>query len=104
MKKSDVVFFVSVHRVYRVVGCDTKRDQETRGLFGFHNYDRCPNCRMIPSGWEMWGENGHKQGIAENTAQLAHWLKTTARRQWKIQDGKIMGYRFRLNAAMYYKS
>jgi hypothetical protein len=103
MRKPDVTFAVTVSRVSRVIGCQKKQDEENRGLFGFHSFASCPDCQVIPYGWEMWGENGHCQGSAPTREQLTHWLRVKARSQWKTQAGLMMGYRFRVGSTIYYR-
>ena len=76
MKRADVHFVVSVCESWRVVGCAVKQDQEARGMMGFHNFERCPDCVRTFEGWEFWGENGHRQGGADTRASMA----------WKLRD------------------
>ena len=60
-------------------------------MIGFHLFATCPNCQCIPEGWEMWGENGHRQASAPTRERLIHWIKTKAREQWPMQAGGING-------------
>ena len=57
-----MTFTVYVCPTFIVNGCATKRDEEKRGLMGFHSFERCPACEVIPLAFDLWGENGHKQG------------------------------------------
>lgn len=102
-KRPDCTFTVTVCPVQQVIGCDAKRDQESRGLIGFHNFDTCPNCQKVDKGYEFWGENGHKQAAVSDRAGLVHWIKVNARKQWVMQSGQIMGYRFRKGSTMHYR-
>ena len=101
MKKADCFFVVRVCERWTVRGCAEKHMQEARGLYGFHDFTRCPKCEVRFAGWEFWGENGHKQGSAETREMLAHWLRYQARRQWLMKDGRTMGYRFRVGGRQY---
>lgn len=103
MLKPDVVFTVRVCPVFHVFGCAEKQAQEARGLFGFHLFTSCPNCKVVFSGWQFWGENGHLQGNAPTRALMAHWLKRSAMRQWRTKAGQLMGYRFVSGGTMHYK-
>jgi hypothetical protein len=95
MKRPDCYFTVTVCESWRLTACQKKRDLEARGMFGFHLYESCPDCSMEFHGWEFWGENGHKQGIASDRAQLCFWLRLQALKQWVMKDGRVMGYKFR---------
>ena len=103
MKRPDSTFTVTVNPVFTVAGCEEKQALEARGCFGFHNYRDCPNCRVMPRGYEFWGENGHKQGGATDRAGLLHWISRKAREQWRMKAGRLMGYRFRKGQAIYYQ-
>jgi hypothetical protein len=63
-------FTVYVQRVYFVDSCAEKLAEESRGLMGFHNFKRCPNCNVRFDGWEFWGENGHRQSYAKDGASM----------------------------------
>lgn len=78
-------FNITVRPVTYLYPCDEYQAQRARGLIGFHNSDKCPNCRKEPRGFELWGENGHLQGsCADVTAEtlerltLAHSRTTQA--------------------------
>lgn len=73
-------FPVSEFRAYTVHHCQEFRDQEARGLFGFHNYRACPACRVEPIGLEYWGANGHKQATLDTPADAEY----IARRNWTV--------------------
>lgn len=103
MRKPDLTFTVTVSPVCRVIGCGAQQEQESRGLFGFHPFFSCPDCRVIPDGWEIWGENGHKQASPSTREGLVHWVKLKARSQWKTQAGLVMGYRFVVGSTIYYR-
>ena len=45
---------------------------------GYLYADRCSDCRLVPSGWEAWGSNGHMQGSGRDRASMLHWLKCKA--------------------------
>jgi hypothetical protein len=100
--RAEVYFVVSVSESWRLVGCAAKRDQEAHGLFGFHSFTSCPDCVLTFEGWELWGENGHKQGAAKDRAGLAHMLRYRAMRPWRMQDGRLMGYRFKRGGKIYF--
>lgn len=104
MRKPDCVFVVRVCERWMLRGCAEKQAQEARGLFGFHLFESCPDCVLEFAGWEFWGENGHKQGAASDRAQLVHWLRYTATKQWNMKDGRIMGYRFRRGGRYIYRA
>jgi len=104
MRKSDVFFTVTVQPVFYVTSCPEKLAQESRGAFGCHLFASCPNCQVAAAGWEFWGENGHRQGSARDREHLTYWLKRKAREQWKTQDGRLMGYRFRVDGPNYYRA
>lgn len=103
MRKPDLTFLVTVSPVCRVIGCQKKQDEENRGLFGFHSFTTCPDCQVIPDGWQMWGENGHMQAAPSTREWMAHWIKVKAREQWKTKAGLLMGYRFRVGSTLYYR-
>lgn len=102
MKRPDVTFSITVNPVQRVYPCATRLAKESEGFFGFHDSTHCPECRYVQSGYELWGENGHKQGHADNRAQLAHMLRYHAGKQWRMKDGRIMGYRFDVGGMITY--
>ncbi len=107
MRKPDITFKVYVCPIVRVHHCATVREQESRGLFGFHSSAHCPDCQCATSGYELWGENGHLQGRADTRAQLAHVLKAHARKQWigsKLgpNPGALFGYVFRVGSEQRY--
>lgn len=101
--RPDSTFMVTVCPVYRVHSCQAKLDQESRGLMGFHSFTTCPDCKLTSEGWEMWGENGHKQASAPSRERLIHWVSIKAKEQWKMRAGGIMGYRFQQGSPMYYR-
>jgi len=107
MKRPDAVFTVTVHPAFRLDPCPAMLDEQRRGLFGFHQFHSCPACKLSGDGWQMWGENGHQQGTAPTRERLAHWLKVTARRQWRITvgplAGSLMGYHFRVGHRIYFR-
>ncbi len=43
---------VTIFERQRLFSCEEKRDEERRGLFGFHAYRQCPNCRIEVIGHE----------------------------------------------------
>jgi hypothetical protein len=94
MKRPDINFTIIVNPVVHVYGCRERQSQETRGYYGFHDSERCPNCRTIDTGFEFWGENGHCQGSAPNRERMVHWIAIKAKQQWRTQGGQLMGYRF----------
>lgn len=103
MKKPDVYFTITVNPVFHVYHCAEYQAQEERGLFGFHNWGKCPNCRVEPGGYEFWGENGHKQGGSPNSRhELAHRLRYQASRQFRQVDGRLQGTRIKAGSALYY--
>jgi hypothetical protein len=104
VSKPDVFFTVAISPVFDVRGCATKEEQETRGLYGFHNFDTCEDCQVIPRGFEAWGENGHKQAGMPSRQRLIHWIKLKAREQWRMKAGGTMGYRFESGSAIHYKA
>ena len=53
-------FNAYVCELYGVHRCQEYKDEESRGLFGFHP-KTCSDCKRVFLGWEIWGENGHKQ-------------------------------------------
>lgn len=109
MQKPDYVFVITVHPVFRVIACAAKLEQELNGMFGFHQFTTCPNCQVISEGYELWGENGHKQGKLSDRRILAYWLKNNAIKQWRTSTdqeypkGSLIGYRFKVGGALYYK-
>lgn len=55
-------FHITISKSRRLYPCKDMIDQQKRGLFGFHNFNECNNCTRLFVGWELWGQNGHKQG------------------------------------------
>lgn len=100
-------FTVYVSRVFTVIGCAAKRAEESRGLFGFHDFRRCPDCQRIDQGFECWGDNGHLQASPKTREQLIHWIKTYARKRLPAADsfgpGHYLGFRFRRESDIHYK-
>ena len=68
-------FQVTINPVFVRRYCPEHTDEN-----GFMWADICPNCQLIPDGWEAWGSNGHKQGGGRDRASLVHWLKYQAYR------------------------
>ena len=100
---SDCIFTVTVSRRILVHSCREKVEQERRGLFGFHLAERCAECRLENDGFECWGSNGHLQASPATRELLVHWIKLQARREWRMQDGRSMGFRFRAGRPLYYR-
>ena len=89
-------FGVSIHPVFRNAPCATMREEEARGLMGFHYYVTCPDCRQTPECFEAWGENGHRQGSVPMDGDLAHWMTSYAthhRGQTRFTAGAAIYYR-----------
>jgi hypothetical protein len=103
MKRSDVFFKIVVSPVFTVCGCAVKQEQESRGFMGFHAFQSCPNCKVESRGFEFWGENGHRQGQASDRAGMAFWVGHKARHQWRMVDGRLMGYRFVVGRPIFYQ-
>ena len=104
MKKPDEVIMVTVSHIARLYPCPAKLADEARGLFGLHLYAICPDCQLVPSGYEFWADNGYRQGGATNDRhELARKLRYLAGKQWRTQTGGIMGYRFRLGSQLVYQ-
>jgi hypothetical protein len=101
MLKPDVYFIVTVCERWRLHSCPAKLAEESRGLFGFHFFESCPDCVRTFEGWELWGENGHKQAFAPDRASLAHQLRWKALRPWRMKDGRLMGYKFRRGSRIF---
>lgn len=104
MKKPDSVFLIRVCPVFRLTGCEEKLAQEKRGMFGFHSFSTCPNCKVVADGWQMWGSNGHCQADIPTRERLIHWIKIKAREQWKMKSGGVMGYRFEVGSSITYRA
>jgi len=102
MKRPDVQFRVNVCETFRVYSCAVKLEQESRGVFGCHGYHKCPDCRVEPEGYELWGENGHHQASAKDRQQLARVLRYSVMRQFRMRDGRLMGNVIRRGAPQYY--
>jgi hypothetical protein len=101
MEKPSFVFVVTVNPYSVVVGCQKKRDLEHRGMFGFHSFSSCPDCKVISLGYQMWGSNGHLQAQLSNREQMCAWIKFKAKEQWPMRDGRTMGYRFQTGHTIY---
>jgi hypothetical protein len=56
-------FEITVQPQRRLFRCEKMRDENARGLYGFHSYDKCPDCKVTLDGFALWGENGHLQGV-----------------------------------------
>ena len=78
-------FTMYLQRVFVVHGCATKRAEEQRGLMGFHDIKRCPACVIVPDGFELWGENGHKQGAIPEGADVVSYLANRLNRDKRLQ-------------------
>lgn len=104
MKKPDCCFTVTVCEKWRLTSCAVKNEQESRGLFGFHPWESCSDCVLTFEGWEFWGENGHMQGWADTREMLVFWIRRQAVKQWRMRDGRIMGYKFRRGGRMTYRA
>lgn len=102
MNRPNMVFILSVHQVFRVHGCEEKQSQEAKGMFGFHQFETCPNCKVLADGWQFWGQNGHLQGQAKTIGQRNGWIKHHAREQWQCRQG-TMGYKFIVGSPIYYR-
>lgn len=105
MQRPTHIFKIVVNPTFHVHHCAVYQDQESRGLFGFHYYRECPDCRVEPTGYEFWGENGHKQGCASNDRfELARRLRYLAGKQWRMKSGGIMGHRIVKGQPIYYQA
>lgn len=93
-------FNITVCRVSRVYGCPEKLAQEARGCFGFHLFERCPNCKLVFEGWEGWGSNGHLQFSAKDRKQLTGIMRNLVRRSL---HSTIPIHFQRGNAVIYYR-
>lgn len=81
--------------IFRVQSCKAKLAEEARGLIGFHRFTDCPDCRVIPEGFELWGENGHKQGACPiGSDPLAYLTRRMIRdRDLEVTGGSPIFYR-----------
>ena len=110
LTRPDVAFVVTVSPVYFVHSCAAQRAEEERGLFGFHpwhpsSFKPCRQCKVIFGGYELWGENGHRQGAPKNRADLARLLRHLAFKRWRAEAGGLLGYRFRRSrGSIYYEA
>lgn len=102
MRKPDVTFVIRVCPMSVLSPCAARIAKEREGFFGFHDSNRCANCHIVPGGFELWGENGHCQGRAATRPLLAHMLRNRALKQWRTQDGRLMGYIFRKGGQVTY--
>lgn len=102
MNKPDVVFNVRVCPVFYVTGCATKQTEESRGLFGFHSYRTCPDCKVFAKGFELWSNDNYCQGVAIDRRMLQYVIKRLARKQWRMRDGRMMGYHFANGGPLFY--
>jgi hypothetical protein len=57
-----MAFLITIRPAFRNTPCEKLKEEEARGLFGFHNSYTCKNCKKKRQGWELHGENGHLQG------------------------------------------
>lgn len=56
MERPNRTFTVYIRPVVRVISCDEKKRQESEGMFGFHDFERCPQCEKLRTGYEAWVE------------------------------------------------
>lgn len=70
-------FQVTVTPAYFVHACSARLEQESRGSYGFHDSHRCSDCAIEFDGFELWGENGHKQGSCRTLDHVAHAIKVS---------------------------
>ena len=66
-------FLVTVRPKYGVFRCPARIAKEAAGYFT--HSPKCPDCRTVLEGFEMWGENGHLQAstsclVRPTTAEL----------------------------------
>lgn len=53
-------FLITITPKNRLFRCPARIKSEMEGSFCHPPY--CPDCKTVPDGWELWGENGHLQG------------------------------------------
>lgn len=104
MRRSDQFFTVTICPKFYVTPCAESLAWEAKGCFGFHQFTTCANCVITADGFEAWGCNGHMQGHIRDRAHLLHWLKRMALKQWTMQAGGLMGYRFEKGSAIHYRA
>lgn len=81
-------FTVYECKVYRVDHCKAYQAQQARGMFGFHYYEKCPDCQVTFEGYEYWGENGHRQAAFDEPAGAEH----ASRMGWTVKTGGDQHY------------
>lgn len=75
-------FKVYVCRTFVLTPCDAYRAERGRGCYGFHPHG-CPDCKREHEGFELWGENGHRQGgVRGDRAELVSLLKYRVRSEY----------------------
>ena len=91
-------FKTSVCEVYALHRCEEYKAQEDRGVYGCHPRN-CSLCKREFVGWELWGENGHKQG---HLTSIGGWPVPTRKKfiEWiahlaKMELGKRYPMQFR---------
>ena len=61
-------FQITIRPVKWLTPCAAYHAEQARGLIGFHNSDKCPDCKIEAGGFDLWGENGHLQGHCNDTS------------------------------------
>ena len=75
------VFQIRICKRYYITQCAAANAEQARGLIGYHDSDRCPDCKVWQEGFEFWGENGHLQGcMTGNDHPTMDYLKSYALR------------------------
>lgn len=86
-------FLVYVHPQFRLDWCTAYQAETDRGIHGCHATDRCPACVLTPEGFALWGENGHRQGFIDASADLAERLEHRAATRGEVfRAGSRMVY------------
>jgi len=81
-------FRIYVHPTFVLHPCKGYLDERSRGLIGFHD-PKCTECSRDSEGYELWGENGHKQGgVSGDRADLVDYLRYRVQNEYYGRDSR----------------
>lgn len=107
-RRPDYTFLITVSPVRDVYPCAERLAEESRGMFGFHDSERCAECKYVERGWELWTEQLHLCGRARTREELVHVIKARVVKQWRATTaveypkGSLIGYQFRMGGQLTY--
>lgn len=86
IQKPNDTYPLYVMESYHLQPCAKMLEEQSRGLFGFHSFERCPDCVKTFDGWKFYAPSFGYQASPKTRELLLHSLKRFARDTWKAHE------------------